>query len=46
LIYSLSLTNRLQGPSWQWSHGSSIHNYLYNQCLSPTCRKSLTNFIT
>jgi hypothetical protein len=22
-------------PSWSWSHGSWIYNYLYNQCLSP-----------
>jgi len=26
-----------QGPSWPWSYGSWIYNYLYicNQCLSP-----------
>jgi len=24
-----------QGPSWPWSYGSWIFNYLYNQCLSP-----------
>jgi hypothetical protein len=23
------------GPSWQWSYGSWICNYLNNQCLSP-----------
>ena len=23
------------GPSWSWSYGSWIHNYLCNQCLSP-----------
>ena len=23
------------GPSWPWSYGSWIHNYLCNQCLSP-----------
>ena len=23
------------GPSWPWSHGSWIYNYLCNQCLSP-----------
>jgi hypothetical protein len=22
-------------PSWSWSYGSSIYNYLCNQCLSP-----------
>ena len=25
----------IQGPSWSWSYGSSIYNYLCNQCLSP-----------
>jgi hypothetical protein len=25
----------LRRPSWWWSHGSWIYNYLYNQCLSP-----------
>jgi hypothetical protein len=24
-----------RGPSWQWSYGSWIYNYLCNQCLSP-----------
>jgi hypothetical protein len=24
-----------KGPSWSWSYGSWISNYLYNQCLSP-----------
>jgi hypothetical protein len=23
------------GPSWSWSYGSGIYNYLCNQCLSP-----------
>jgi hypothetical protein len=23
------------GPSWSWSHGSYIYNYLCNQCISP-----------
>jgi len=23
------------GPSWSWSYGSWIYNYLFNQCLSP-----------
>jgi len=22
-------------PSWTWSYGSWIYNYLYNQCISP-----------
>jgi hypothetical protein len=25
----------LRGPSWPWSYGSWIYNYLCNQCLSP-----------
>ena len=24
-----------QGPSWSWSYGSWIYNYLCNQCLPP-----------
>ena len=24
-----------KGPSWPWSHGSWIYNYICNQCLSP-----------
>ena len=24
-----------QGPSWPWSYGSWIYNYLCNRCLSP-----------
>ena len=24
-----------KGPSWPWSYGSWIYNYLCNQCLSP-----------
>jgi hypothetical protein len=27
--------NAEQGPSWSWSYGSWIYNYLCNQCLSP-----------
>jgi len=23
------------GPSWSWSYGNWIYNYLCNQCLSP-----------
>jgi hypothetical protein len=25
----------IEGPSWPWSYGSWIYNYLCNQCLSP-----------
>jgi len=24
-----------KGPSWSWSYGSWIYNYLFNQCTSP-----------
>jgi len=24
-----------KGPSWSWSYGSWIYNWLCNQCLSP-----------
>jgi hypothetical protein len=27
-------TVNLQGPSWSWSYGSWIYNYLCNQCIS------------
>ena len=27
--------NTFWGPSWPWSYGSWIYNYLSNQCLSP-----------
>ena len=34
--YILRCTNlTFQGPSWPWSYGSWIYNYLCNQCLSP-----------
>ena len=26
---------RILGPSWSWSYGSWIYDYLCNQCLSP-----------
>jgi len=26
---------KMEGPSWSWSYGSWIYNYLCNQCLSP-----------
>ena len=25
----------IERPSWSWSYGSWIYNYLFNQCLSP-----------
>ena len=28
-------TNCKMGPSWSWSYGSWIYNYLCNKCLSP-----------
>ena len=36
-VSHLSLSNFLffWGPSWPWSHGSWIYNYLCNRCLSP-----------
>ena len=37
--FKLSFYNRctciFSGPSWPWSYGSWIYNYLCNQCLSP-----------
>jgi len=43
IIYQLYSDQRLfvmcpytrEGPSWSWSYGSWIYNYLYNHCLSP-----------
>jgi len=32
-IHIYSKSNK--GPSWSWSHGGCIYNYLCNQCLSP-----------
>ena len=26
---------RCMGPSWSWSYGSWIYNYMCNQCMSP-----------
>jgi len=34
-IYCWVISDLLWGPSWPWSYGSWIHNYLCNQCLSP-----------
>ena len=28
-------SHHFEGPTWSWSHGSWIYNYLCNQCLSP-----------
>ena len=37
------------GPSWSWSYGSWVYNYLCNQCLSPLkfmARSTRYNFMT
>jgi len=34
ISFTLSCFQILQGPSWSWSYGSWIYNYLCNQCLS------------
>jgi hypothetical protein len=34
------------GPSWSWSYGSWIYNYLCNQCLSPLKLWVWTPFMT
>jgi hypothetical protein len=31
----MSKPKKKEGPSWPWSYGSWIYNYLCNQCLSP-----------
>jgi len=33
-LYALNSLRR-RGPTWSWSYGSWIYNYLCNQCLSP-----------
>ena len=34
--YTMTRTSYfLMGPSWSWSYGCWIYNYLYSQCLSP-----------
>jgi len=33
--FASNLFKTLSGPSWPWSYGSWIYNYLCNQCLSP-----------
>ena len=35
LIFMEDFSLTIQGPSWPWSYGSWIYNYLYNRCLSP-----------
>ena len=34
-MYWLQYNQIYRGPSWPWSYGSWIYNYLCNQCLSP-----------
>jgi hypothetical protein len=34
-MYLHNDTYLIPGPSWSWSYGSWIYNYLCNQCLSP-----------
>jgi hypothetical protein len=34
-VYYTGTLIDLTGPSWSWSYGSRIYNYLSNQCLSP-----------
>jgi len=34
-INIIRLRHVLNWPSWSWSYGSWIYNYLCNQCLSP-----------
>jgi len=33
--YIISTNVYILGPSWPWSYGSWIYNYLCNHCLSP-----------
>jgi hypothetical protein len=35
LIFMEYFSLTIQGPSWPWSYGSWIYNYLCNRCLSP-----------
>jgi hypothetical protein len=35
LFWFLSTVQENRRPSWPWSYGSWIYNYLWNQCLSP-----------
>jgi hypothetical protein len=42
IVYMLYSSNVLSVPSWSWSHGSWIHNYLCNQC--PSCEFELRSW--
>ena len=35
IFNNISVISGEEGPSWPWSYGSWIYNYLCNQCLSP-----------
>jgi hypothetical protein len=35
MLILLQISYQNGGPTWLWSHGSWIYNYLCNQCLSP-----------
>ena len=35
----------IRGPSWSWSYGSWIYNYLCTQCLSPLKLQVRTSFM-
>jgi hypothetical protein len=35
IIQVVEVNSNTSGPSWPWSYGSWIYNYLCNQCLSP-----------
>jgi hypothetical protein len=35
IYYENNVITSMKGPSWPWSYGSWIYNYLFNQCLSP-----------
>ena len=34
-LYRYCIMCNYKGPSWPWSYGSWIYNYLYYECLSP-----------
>ena len=34
-VYCKFVKEKFQGPSWPWSYGIWIYNYLRNQCISP-----------
>jgi hypothetical protein len=37
--------NTLKGPSWPWSYGNWIYNFLCNQCLSPVMLHYVIKFV-